>query len=100
MPRDRPEAAGAVQHPWLTSSLSKADTPAQPTRMHEEVFIQPITEPVEPDTRVDTASVAKKVTATMQALATLALAFAFASYIGFGATAIYGEESKNPARTG
>ena len=66
----------------------------------KKVFIQPITEPVEPDTRVDTASVAKKVTATMQALATLALAFAFASYIGFGATAIYGEENKNRARTG
>ena len=29
----------------------------------------------------------------------IALAFAFASYIGFEATAIYGEESKDPART-
>jgi amino acid transporter len=29
----------------------------------------------------------------------IALAFAFASYIGFEATAIYGEESKNPKRT-
>lgn len=29
----------------------------------------------------------------------IALAFAFASYIGFEATAIYGEESRNPLRT-
>jgi amino acid transporter len=29
----------------------------------------------------------------------IALAFAFASYIGFEATAIYGEESRNPERT-
>jgi amino acid transporter len=29
----------------------------------------------------------------------IALAFAFASYIGFEATAIYGEESKDPKRT-
>lgn len=29
----------------------------------------------------------------------IALAFAFASYIGFEATSIYGEESKNPKRT-
>jgi amino acid transporter len=47
----------------------------------------------------DSFGPSKVFTGGLAGTAGIALAFAFASFIGFEATAIYGEESKNPKRT-